>query len=692
MLKLTLCAFLLLCGVLNSRALPGGDPYLWLEDVDGEPSLEWVRTQNARSTAILEQVPEFVELRARNLEIYTSSEKMPSASFRGDYCYNFWRDGEHVRGLLRRCALKEYEKEHPGWEPVLDVDALAEAEGENWVYKDMEWLQPDCRYAMVQLSRGGSDAVVIREFDAVKKEFVEGGFELPEAKSDVSWKDRDTLYVGTDWGAGSLTDSGYPRFAREWKRGTPYTEAKPIYEVPTDFVGLSAYAKYTPERTYHLVQTVPEFYRGEHFLIERDGLRKLELPIDVGLEGFFAGRILLALRSDWPVGGETYPAGALIAIDLDDFLAGGRDFETLFAPTERTSFSGSSWTKGRLLVSTLDNVKSRLWSYRVDRKGNWKKEEILMPGIGTGRLAGTSVKQDRFFLMYTDFLTPSSIYLVEKGGAPRKLKSTPEWFDASGMKVTQEEAISKDGTRIPYFLVWPKGATKNGKNPTLLSGYGGFENSSLPYYSATTGHSWLARGGFYALANIRGGGEFGPKWHQVAVREGQQKTFDDFIAVGEDLIAKGITSPAHLGIEGGSQGGLLVGTAFTQRPDLFGAVVCAVPLLDMKRYHKLLAGASWMAEYGDPDNPDDWEFIRLWSPYQLIQPGVKYPEPFFFTSTRDDRVHPGHARKMVAKMLAYGHPVLYWENTEGGHAGSANLEQAAYQWALAYSYLWRRLR
>ncbi|MCP4546371.1 MAG: S9 family peptidase [bacterium] len=692
MLRQILSSVLLLLIATAVTADADVDPYLWLEEVEGERALNWVERQNERSIKILEQIPEFSEIYENNVKIYTSSNKIPYVSFRGEYVYNFWRDANHSRGLLRRTTLREYRKDNPDWESVLDFDELAAADNENWVYKGLTWLQPECRLAMVALSRGGGDAVVYREFDTGTKKFVEGGFMLPEAKSDVYWKDGDTLYIGTDFGEGSMTNSGYPRSAREWRRGTPLREATLIHEVPVDHVGLSAYTTYTPERTYHLLQTVPEFYRGDYYLITDGDLQRLDLQVDVNLVGFFKKQMLINLRSDWEVGGNTWPSGALLAIDFDDFLKGKRDFEMLFTPSERISFSNLSQTRDQLLVATLDNVCARLWSYRRNWRGKWRRSEVTLPGLGAVSLGSTSMRSDRFFISYKDFLTPTSLYLVEGKGEPEKLKSTPEWFDATGMRVTQEEAVSKDGTRIPYFVVWPKDCVLDGENPTLLSGYGGFENSSLPYYSGTVGTAWLTRGGVYALANIRGGGEFGPRWHQDAVREKQQNSFDDFHAVAEDLIAKGITSSTHLGIEGGSQGGLLVGTAFTQRPELYGAVVCAVPLLDMQRYHLLLAGASWMAEYGDPDKPEDWDFMRHWSPYHLLRKDAKYPEPFLFTSTRDDRVHPAHARKMVAKMIDLGHDVLYWENMEGGHAAAANLNQKAYQWALAYSYLWRQLR
>jgi len=438
------------------------------------------------------------------------------------------------------------------------------------------------------------------------------------------------------------------------------------------------------------VTLIPEGFRSSEYLRLGDRLVKLDIPEDSQMRGFFKDQMLLSLRADWTIGETTYPQDALLAIDLDDFLEGKRNFEILFEPEERVSLDQVRSTSNDLLYTTLDNVHGRL--YRLTPgDDDWKKEEIELPGLGTIRLGSTSRVDDSFFFTYTDFVTPSSLYLVGDNGSPQKVKSSPSWFDANGMTVAQYEATSKDGTKIPYFVFMPKDFKADGANPTLLTAYGGFEVSQVPRYSGANGTGWVARGGVYVLATIRGGGEFGPKWHQGAMKEKHQNNFDDFNAVAEDLINRKITSPEHLGIVGGSQGGLLVNGCFVQRPDLFNAVVSAVPLSDMKRYNKLLAGASWMAEYGNPDT-DDWEYIKLWSPYQNLDPKADYPEVFFWTNTRDDRVHPAHARKMVAKMDDMGHKVYYYENTEGGHAAGANLNARAYTDALEYAYLWMKLR
>ena len=666
------------------------DPYLWLEEVEGKKALEWVKERSAKDTAELEAVPEFAPIHAKLLEIYNSRDRIPSVSIQGAWLYNFWQDAEHVRGLWRRTFLDEYVGDDPAWQTVLDLDALAAAEGENWVWKGADFLQPEARLCLITLSRGGGDSAVVREFDTVARTFVDGGFVVPEAKSRVGWRDEDTLWLGTDFGEGSLTESGYPRLVKAWRRGTPMAEAVTVFEGKTTDVAVGAYTNVQPEGRYDFAYLTPAFFTGTSYLILDGRLVKLEIPHDADLKGVFKEHLLVSLRSDWEVGGKVHPQDALLAIGLDAFLAGDREFTVLFTPGERVSLDGVRTTRNHLLLSTLDNVSGRL--YRLTpAEGEWTREEIALPGLGTVGIGSTSDTDDTFFFTYNDFLTPPSLYLVRPGGQPERIKTTPEQFDATGMTVAQHEATSADGTRIPYFMVMPKGFQADGANPTMLYGYGGFEVSMKPGYSGATGAAWVQQGGVYVLANIRGGGEFGPRWHQGGVRENHQNCFDDFIAVAEDLIARQVTSPAHLGIAGGSNGGLLVGGAFVQRPELFNAVVCQVPLLDMKRYNKLLAGASWMGEYGNPDT-DDWEFMQAWSPYQNLDRGTDYPHVFFTTSTRDDRVHPAHARKMVKKMSDMGKPVYYYENTEGGHGVAANLNQRAYMWALTYAYLWQMLR
>ncbi len=665
------------------------DPYSWLEEIEGQKALSWVKERSAQDTKKLEAVPVFGEIHEKLLEIYNSSDRIPSPGIRGAWIYNYWRDADHVRGIWRRTFFEEYLKDDPSWEIVLDLDKVAETEGENWVWKGANCLYPEYRHCMVTLSRGGSDAAVRREFDVVAKSFVEDGFVVPEAKARVGWKDTNTLWIGTDFGEGSLTTSGYPRLVKEWQRGTSIEEAVTIFEGSVDDVASSGYSLHTADGRYDLVSQTPEYYRGTSFLMLGGRLVKLDFPSDADLAGFFKDQILLTLRSDWEIGGSTYPGGALLAMDLDEFLTGSRDFEMLFEPSERISFGRLGFTLDTLLYTTLDNVRGRLYRLTLSADG-WKREEIELPGLGTVGIGSTGDIDDSFFFSYTDFLNPSSLYFVPDGGKPQIVKTSPSRFDPEGMTVDQYEAASADGVMIPYFVVKPAGFKADGANPTLLYGYGGFEVTMLPSYLGSKGPSWVSRGGVYVLANIRGGGEFGPAWHMASVKENHQRNFDDFTAIAEDLINRKITSPEHLGIMGGSQGGLLVGGAFVQRPELFNAVVCQVPLLDMKRYNKLLAGASWMAEYGNPDT-DDWDYIKAWSPYHNLDSEKDYPKVFFYTSTKDDRVHPGHARKMVAKMTDMGKEVYYYENTEGGHAAGANLNQRAYSGALSYAYLWMML-
>jgi prolyl oligopeptidase len=634
-----LAAFLITLLAATLAGATDEDPYLWLEEIDGEKALAWANERSAAAVAELEAVPEFFFNDTATTEIYTSRDRIPNPGIRGAWVYNYWQDEDHVRGIWRRTFLDEYIKEAPAWETVLDLDALAEVEDENWVWKGSNCLAPEYRHCMVTLSRGGGDASVRREFDTVAKAFVEGGFFVPEAKARVAWKDENTLWIGTDFGEGSLTKSGYPRTSREWKRGTKLDSAVTIFEGSVDDVSVGAYSMHTPEGRYDFVNKTPEFFRGTTYMRLGERLVKVDIPEDASLQNVFKDQMLIALRSDWTVGGNTYPGDALLAIDIDDFLAGGRDFDLLFEPEERVSLGQVTNTLNHLLMTTLDNVRGRLYRLTPGQNG-WETEEVPLPGLGTIRIGSTGDVDDSFFFTYTDFRTPSSLYLVRDGEDPQPVKSSPAWFDTDGTSVEQYEATSVDGTKVPYFVFKPKEFEANGANPTLLYGYGGFEISQVPRYSGSTGFAWVSRGGVYVLANIRGGGEFGPKWHQAAVQEKHQTNFDDFAAIAEDLIARKITSPDHLGIMGGSQGGLLVGGTFVQRPELFKAVVCLVPLLDMKRYNKLLAGNSWMAEYGNPDT-DDWEYIRTWSPYQNLRKNKDYPKVFFATSTRDDRVHPG---------------------------------------------------
>ena len=669
------------------------DPYTWLEEVEGEKALAWVEEQNAVSLGHLESLPVFETLKERNLEIYNSDARIATPAMRGDYVYNFWRDDDNIRGRWRRMLIDDYVEGGEEWELVLDLDKLAEGEDEDWVWKGAECLRPEYRRCLLNLSQGGADAVVVREFDVETKTFVMDGFSIPEAKQQVSWIDQNSVWVGSDFGEGSLTDSGYPRTARLWKRGEPIEEATEVFAGEQSDVAAGVYRTWDRDESYDIAARVPSFFETLNYLYMGDGkFEHIDIPKDADFLGVMNGQMLVQLKTDWQVGETTYPQAALMSIDFARFMDGGRDFDVLVVPGESMAIprGGILTTRDYVIVRLLDDVVSKLQRFAfVD--GKWVSEDIGTEDLGTITLGSSSDESNTFFFTYENFLTPDTLYVADEGGRTvNAVRSLPDFFDSEGMTAEQHFATSSDGTLVPYFVVLPKGFEPDGSTPTLLYGYGGFEVSRTPTYSATVGHSWLARGGAFVVANIRGGGEYGPAWHHAALKENRQRAYDDFIAVGEDLVARGITSPEHLGIRGGSNGGLLTGVMLTQRPDLWDAVVIQVPLLDMKRYNKLLAGASWMGEYGNPDT-DDWEYIREYSPYHNLDPEADYPTPFFTTSTRDDRVHPAHARKMVARMKEMGHDLLYYENTVGGHAGASDNEQLARAEALIYTYLWDQL-
>jgi prolyl oligopeptidase len=669
------------------------DPYQWLEDVTGERALSWVRERNAGTIAQLASGSRFEALKTEIREVLDDTDRIPYITRRGDYRYNFWRDREHPRGLWRRTTLAEYRKEAPDWDILLDVDALAREEGENWVYHGAQCLRPDYRRALISLSRGGADASVVREFDIERREFITDGFILPEAKSTVGWIDADQIYVATDFGPGTMTTSGYPRTVRQWCRGTPLAEAQLIYEAKPDDVGVSAYHDDTEGFERDFVRRMIDFYHSERYLRAGDQLRRIEVPDDA-IAGVHRQWLLIELRSDWTVG-QTYPAGCLLVADFDEFLArgaGGAKLRMLFTPDERSSLSGYSWTRHHLLLDVMRDVVSHLSV--LTPAEDWSAEPLAgTPPLSSASAGGTDSHVDDEYLLDVDgFLTPSTLAIGTIGDGPAVvLKQAPSFFDATGFTVQQHFAVSDDGTRIPYFVVAPDSGVPAGGWPTLLYGYGGFEVSLQPGYRGALGRAWLARGGCYVSANIRGGGEYGPRWHSAALKHNRHLVYEDFAAVARDLVARGLTTPSRLGAEGGSNGGLLMGVMLTHYPELFGAIVAAVPLLDMLRYHTLLAGASWMAEYGDPDDPADREYLLRFSPYHQLRADRQYPPTLLTTSTRDDRVHPAHARKMVARMHEYGLPVTYYENIEGGHGGAADNEQAAFMSALAYEFLWRHL-
>jgi prolyl oligopeptidase len=667
------------------------DPYAWLEEVEGQKQLDWVRAQNAKAEAEIASTPEFKQLEASILAILDSDAKIPGVQKIGPYYYNFWKDKQHERGLWRRTTLEEYRKPQPQWETVLDLDALNKAEGKNWVWHGADCRKPDYTRCLIALSRGGADADETREFDLTTKTFLTDGFYRPEAKGGLGWKDADTVYVFTDFGDGSMTTSGYPRIVKEWKRGTPLSAATVVYEGKPDDMYIAAFHDDTPGFQRDFVSRTLAFYNDELFLRGADGkLVKIDVPNSVN-KGAFREWLTLELREPWTVGGKTYKAGSLLVAKLDDFMAGKREFDVLFEPTDRTSLASFTFTRHHLVLNVLEDVKNKL-SVLTPGEGGWKKSEFVgAPAFGTlGVSAVDSDESDAVWLTATDYLTPTTLSLADIGKQPEQLKTMPTFFDASKDVIEQHFATSKDGTKVPYFVVRPKDLKLDGNTPTLLYGYGGFEVSLTPAYSGAVGKGWLEKGGVYVVANIRGGGEYGPRWHQAALKANRHKAYEDFAAVAQDLVARKITTAQRLGTQGGSNGGLLMGNMLTQYPELFGAIVVQVPLLDMKRYSHLLAGASWMAEYGNPDTAD-WDYIKTFSPYHLFDPAKTYPATLFTTSTRDDRVHPGHARKMMAKMLEANKDVRYYENIEGGHGGAANNAQAAHMSALAYTFLWQQL-
>jgi prolyl oligopeptidase len=667
------------------------DPYLWLEEVDGKKALEFVDAQNKATLDVLMQQKDYQDIYSKSLAIINATDRIAFPAIYGNYIYNFWQDKEHVRGIWRRTTKTSYNSPNPVWETLLDIDALSKQDNVKWVYKAAQGLYPKYDRFLVSLSKGGGDAVVVKEFDATTKTFIKDGFNMPESKCSISYLDANNLIVGTDFGDGSMTTSGYPRIVKLWKRGTPLSDAKTIYEGDATDVSDSGYVLRDGLKNYLMVGKGETFYSSKTFVYQNNKLIPLAIPDDATISALLNNQLIISLKSDWTINGSIYKQGAVVAANFTALINGKTELQLIYEPDAFSSINEISSTKNYLLFDILNNVKNELYVYSLTN-GKWMKSKVNAPDFGTIGLGSTDEFSDDYYYTFQNFLTPTSLYLANaKSNSSKKVKSLSSYFDANKYKVEQFKMKSKDGEMIPYFVISAKTTILNGNNPTLLNAYGGFEISEVPFYSGVIGQAWLEKGGIFVLANIRGGGEFGPKWHQAGLKEKRQNIYNDFHGVAEDLIARKITSSQHLGIMGGSNGGLLMGVAFTQRPDLYNAVVCQVPLLDMQRYNKLLAGASWMGEYGDPDT-SDWEFIKKYSPYQNVNKDTKYPEVFFMTSTRDDRVHPGHARKMAAKMIDMGHKVYYYENTEGGHGGSSTNEQRAKFYALYYSYLWMKLK
>ncbi len=677
-------------------------PFEWLEQVESERSMDWVKAENARTLPILTGDARFAPLQAEALKVLSASDRIATPEFIGDQVFNFWQDATHVRGVWRRTSLASYRSADPQWETVLDLDALAAAEHANWIWKGADCRPTTHDRCLIGLSNGGKDADEIREFDLKTKAFVEGGFRLPESKQDVAWLDADTLILTRDWGPGTTTESGYGMVVKTLKRGQALDQAVEVFR--GEVKDVSASPRVLRDGQGHqvvLIERATDFFHTQTNLLTADGVKRLSLPERVSVYGLLGGLLVFKVEEDWTPGAPrwTYKAGSLMAAVMETLLP-MEDGEfvisnqqpLIFAPGPRQSVDEVTVTRNRVIATVYDNVRGSVFAFR--NKGEWGWEQTELPGIENAAVHLVDASDDNDQVLYTveGFITPTTLKLADAAtGKAETVKTLPARFDAASLMVEQHEATSKDGTKIPYFIVTKKGHSHDGSNPTLLHAYGGFQLSKLPVYDPLVGKLWLERGGTYVVANIRGGGEFGPAWHEAALKADRQRAYDDYFAVAEDIIRRGLTTPRRLGAYGRSNGGLLMGVAMTQRPDLWNAVVVESPLLDMMRYHLLPAGASWIGEYGDPTVPEEAAWIARYSPFQNLKAGVKYPLAYITTSTKDDRVHPGHARKFAAMLGQLGSPYLYFENTDGGHANGADPTANARRWGMHYTYLTRQL-
>jgi prolyl oligopeptidase len=671
------------------------DPFVWLERVDDERAMAWVRAEDAKTAAVLEEDARYSGLFEEALEIAEAKDRIPEPRLIGGRILNRWQDADHVRGIWRRTSLADYQKSAPSWTTILDLDALAAAEKANWFWSGADCEERAERRCMIGLSDGGEDAVTLREFDLRSARFVDGGFSLPRGKQDAAWQDADTLLVAREWSPGELTRSGYPFVVKRIKRGQPLSAAVEVFRGTASDVGVSpsAFNDGAGHRALVIRRSV-SFFEAEYQLVRSNGTSKLALPSKADIVALVAGRLIINLREDWTTDAGTFPQGSLVSIDLAATVAAPERLRPtlIYAPGPREAFQQAAATRGHLLVSVLDNVKGRAYVYKPESAGKWSRHRIALPDNVSIHIVDADLHSDRAFLSVTGFLTPTSLWLANVAtGALAKVKTLPPRFDASHHVVEQFEAMSSDGTRIPYFVVHRIDMKLDGGTPTILTAYGGFLVSETPYYAPQTGKLWLERGGALVLANIRGGGEFGPAWHDAGLKTHRQRIFDDFTAVARDLIAKGITSPSHLGIQGGSNGGLLMGVQFIQHPELWGAVDMQVPLLDMLGYEHIAAGSSWVGEYGSVSNPEERAFLASISPYDNLKPGVPYPEALIWTTTKDDRVGPQHARKFAARLAAMGVPYLFYEVVQGGHGSGATLAERAAMTAREFTYFWRKL-
>ncbi len=673
----------------------GVDPYAWLEDVSGARATAWVKAENAKTLGVLETDPHFAVLDKDALAIAEAKDRVPQPTLVDGRVLNFWQDADHVRGIWRETSVADYASPEPAWSTVLDLDALAKAENANWIWHGADCREPDETRCIINLSDGGEDAATLREFDVTTRSFVSGGFALPRGKQNAAWADADDLLVSREWAPGELTASGYPYDVKRLRRGAPLDAAVEVYTgEPTDVsVSPLVFVDGAGHRRVVIGRAV-SFFENEYRLVTPGGLRLLDIPRKSELRALVDDRLLVLLNEPWATAGGTYPAGALVSIDLGAALAsdGPLDVHLVIAPGPRTSIDSVVATKSHLVVTTYENVRGRAAIYTPVAGGGWTARALTLPDNDSISVIDANRRDDQFFLSVTGYLTPPSVvHGNAESGTLATVKTSPARFDASNDAVKQFEAVSADGTQIPYSIVHPKNMVLDGSNPTILYGYGGFGVSLTPAYSGSVGKLWLERGGVYVVANIRGGGEFGPAWHDAALKTHRQRAYDDFAAVARDLIARKITSPRHLGIEGGSNGGLLMGVEFTQHPELWHAVDIQVPLLDMLRFERIAAGSSWVGEYGSVANPDERAFLASISPYAHLRAGVAYPEPFIWTTTKDDRVGPQHARKFAAKLAALGDPYLFYEVTEGGHGAGANLIERAHMTALEMTYFIRML-
>jgi prolyl oligopeptidase len=692
-------AALALAGPALAQSVPpqADDPFLWLEELNGARAMDWVRAENARSLKVLEADSRFKGLYDDALKIAEAKDRIPEPQFLDGAIFNFWQDSDHVRGIWRRTTVDDYRKPQPGWTTVLDLDAVAKAENANWVWKDADCAWPEERRCVVNLSDGGEDAATVREFDIEAGRFVEGGFNLARGKQRTAWEDSSTLLISREWEPGQLTTAGYPFVVKRLKRGQPLSAAVEVFRGARDDGGYGVSPVSLHDGTGSRITLIGRplsTFEAEYHVVGPAGAVKLALPRKIQLQDMVSGRVVLRLLQDWTISGQTLPSGALVSLEAAAMRADPAHLKPVLirAPGPRESIAEAGATRSHLAVIANENVRGRAFVYTPAANGGWTNRQLALPDNSSIGLASVDPHSERMFLNVTSFLTPPTLLLGDAaGGAATRVKSLPAKFDASKDVVEQFEATSSDGTRIPYFVVHPKAMALDGSNPTILYAYGGFNVSLLPRYSAVVGKLWLERGGVYVIANIRGGGEFGPAWHEAGLKTHRQIIYDDFTAVARELIARKITSTRRLGIEGGSNGGLLMGVEFTQHPELFRAVDIQVPLLDMLRFEQIQAGASWVGEYGSVSNPEERAFLARISPYANLKAGVDHPEPFIWTTTKDDRVGPQHARKFAAKLAAMHKPYLFYEVIEGGHGAGANLKETARTQALEMVYFLRKL-